>query len=420
MNEIPAGLKDWARLAGPAVVLAAVRDRAARGAATETGDLRIALTHEQRREVGRLLGKPWEMSGKPLRLQILARALADHGLSVREFIEGLDGAELVNLRVRRAEERTSAQEAAAAERDAAGKALRVVGVEDAAAETWILDQGLPRAGTGELLALAQRVAAVWQHLPAQSGSIPLAQLAARVADHNAHALDFKDPLGRAVVRLIAAQYRVPRPTRGGRIWRQTWAYVGVKCDGVSSRVLVLNLPLAGDSPAARWSAASAGEPLWLTLRSLPAEWSVHASATVFVCENVTVVEAAADRLGPECPPMICTDGYPANAALDVIAGLSEVGCRFKIRADFDADGLAIVEQIRSVAPSATGWRYDAATYARALQASVQADDHQGGFDELQDRYRQHGIPIHEESLLDALVEDLRAHAHALATDTSFA
>lgn len=127
---------------------------------------------------------------------------------------------------------------------------------------------------------------------------------------------------------------------------------------------------------------------------------------MFVCENVTVVEAAADRLGANCPPLVCTDGYPANAALDVIAGLAEAGCRIQVRADFDADGLAIVEQVRAAVPDATGWRYDPATYARHLQRPAAV----GGFHELHSLYRQCGIAVHEETLLDELVEDLRAHA----------
>lgn len=407
MTEIPDGLKEWARLAGPALVLSAVRERAARGAATETGTPRITLTPEQRREVGRLLGKPWELEGKPLRLQVLAAALAEHGLTVREFIEAIDGSEMVNLRLRRAKERTSAQQSAAAERLAARHVLRAAGIEDAAIETWLADQGLPKPGGGELLAVAERAATVWTKLPGSKGSIPLAQLAAQVSDHNAHALDFKEPLGRAVVRLIAAANGVEKPTRGGRIWRHTWALAGVKCDGVSSRVLVLNLPLTGESPAARWSAAAPGEPLWLTLRSLPSQWSVRYATTVFVCENATVVEAAAERLGAHCPPMVCTDGYPANAALDVISGLVEAGCKLQIRADFDADGLAIVEQISAVAPDSVGWRYDAATYARHLSTTVRLDFSLGGFAELKDLYRRHGIAVHEEALLDELVDDLR-------------
>src|SRR5262249_56742562 len=138
--------------------------------------------------------------------------------------------------------------------------------------------------------------------------------------------DYGEELGRAVSRLIAVTHGLPRPVRAGRDWRRAWAAAGVRCDGVSSRVLALNLPLRGDAPAARWSAAAPGEPLWLSLRSITGAWSVPAGNRVFACENPTVLEAAADELGPDCPPLICTDGIPSLAALDLVAGLAAAGC----------------------------------------------------------------------------------------------
>lgn len=412
MVEIPAGLKDWAQLSGPTRVLAAVRQRAVKGAATESGTLRLDLNPQRRREVGLLLGKPWELGGQPVRLQALAAALAPHGMSVREFIEGLDGTELVNLRALRAEQRSAANLAATEESAAARAVLAAAGIASHAIDSWMADQGWPRPGSGELLTLAEQVTTVWRELPAEGQPpIPLAQLAARVGDHNAHTLDTTKLLGRAAVRLIAAARDLPRPIRGGRVWRQAWASAGVKCDWVSSRVLVLNLPLAGDSPAARWCGAAPGEPLWLTLRSLPTQWKLTSSApTVFVCENVTVVEAAADRLGAACPPMVCTDGYPANAALDVIGGLVEAGCTFRIRADFDTEGLTIAEQIHSIAPNAQGWRYDYETYARHLHLAPNPDAVGDTLTQLRRLYQHHKIAVHEESILDDLLSDLGGEA----------
>jgi uncharacterized protein (TIGR02679 family) len=257
------------------------------------------------------------------------------------------------------------------------------------------------------MALAERVAAVWRSLPGFGGRTPLAQLAANVADYDAHALDHHRLLGRSVARLIAAEHGMPRPLRAGRDWRLAWARVGVKCDGVSSRVLVCNLPLDGEAPAVRWCAAAAGEPMWLTLRSITGRWMAPAGVTVFVCENATVLEAAADRLGVDCPPLVCTDGNPVSAALDLIAGLSDAGCALKVRADFDRDGLAIVDRIRSAAPGATGWRYDAATYAAHLGLDVEPAACDGNeLEQLRAVYRRHGTAIHEEALLDALIADL--------------
>lgn len=407
MTEIPTGLVAWARLPGPALLLQYVRSRAAKGADTERGVLSVVLTSDQRREVARLLGTPWELSDRAVRLQDLGAALAEHGLTVRSFVEGVDGKPLVNLRQLRADERASARTVSERERAAVVELLRGTGVRGSAVQIWLNDQGLPKAGSGELLALAERVAVVWRQLPGLGGAMPLAQLAASFADYDAHALDYDKLLGRSVARLIAAEHGMPRPLRAGRDWRRSWGRVGVKCDGVSSRVLVLNLPLAGDAPAVRWSAAMPGEPIWLTLRSITGQWIAPAGATIFVCENVTVLEAAADRLGANCPPVVCTDGNPHNAALDLIAGLSDAQCLLKVRADFDVAGLAVVEQVRSVAPTATGWRYDSATYAKHLGSNVEAEAlNKDEFQRLRELYLQHGVDIHEEAILDDLMADL--------------
>jgi len=407
MIEIPTGLLEWARLPGPALVLQEVRGRAAKGVRTEQGTLRVELTTEQRREVARLLGTPWEISDRAVRLQDLAVVLAEHGLTVRGLVEGIDGKPLVNVRQQRADERASARTATQQERAAVVELLEGVGLRSSAVQLWLDDQGLPKAGSGELLALAEQVAVVCSQLPGSGGAMPLAQLAANVGNYDAHALDYDKLLGRGVVRLIAAEHGMPRPLRAGRDWRLTWARVGVKCDGVSSRVLVLNLPLAGDAPAVRWSAATPGEPIWLTLRSITGRWTAPAGATIFVCENVTVLETAADRLGADCPPVVCTDGYPANAALDLIAGLSDAKCMIRQRADFDTAGLAIVDQVRSAAPAASGWRYDAATYATQLGLDFEPEAPTGNeFEQLRVLYRQYGIAVHEEAILDHLMADL--------------
>jgi uncharacterized protein (TIGR02679 family) len=407
MSEIPAGLVAWAQLPGPALVLEEVRGRAAKGARTEQGTLRVKLTTEQRREVARLLGTPWEITDRAVRLQDLAAVLAEHRLTVRGLVEGVDSKPLVNVRRLRADERASARTASERERAAVVTLLEGAGVQGSAVQTWLDDQGLPKAGSGELLALAEQVAVVWRRLPNSGGAMPLAQLAATVSDHDAHALDYDQPLGRAVARLVAARHAMPRPLRAGRDWRGAWARVGVKCDGVSSRVLALNLQLEGEVPAVRWCAATAGEPIWLTLRSITGPWTARAGATIFVCENVTVLETAADRLGADCPPVICTDGRPANAGLDLIAGLSQAGCVLRVRADFDQVGLDIVEKVRSAAPAATGWRYDAATYATHLGLDFEAEGFGGNeLEQLRALYRRHGIAIHEEAILDQLVADL--------------
>lgn len=414
-TTIPPGIKNWARLPGPAAVLDAVYTRARRGHRTETGTLTsVPLTAEQRREVALLLGTRWELSGKPVRLQDLAAKLAEHHLTVRGLVEALHGEQIEPDQAHR----SRAQAEAAAERDRAATHLIESGVAAHAVERWLADTGLPRPGSGALQILAEQVATIITRLRTTNSGIRLAQLAADTL-HDAHALDADRQLGRGVARLLAIVHDLPRPQRAGRAWRAAWAGAGVMCDGVSSRVLALNLALTGQSPAARLCAAAPGEPVWLTLRSLTGTWTAPAS-DVFVCENPTVAEAAADALGQACPPLVCTDGIASGAALDLLAGLATAGCTIYARADFDPAGFTIADQVLSVTSGALPWRFNARTYAeeRGLSGHHDAPDDLAaavaGLRVLYDRVRS---PVHEERVLALLLSDL-ADGAGVSTKTS--
>ncbi|RKT55520.1 DUF2399 domain-containing protein [Saccharothrix australiensis] len=402
--EIPSGVEDWARLPGPASVLDVVHTRARRGHRTEAGTLTaLVLTEQQRREVALLLGTRWELSGKPVRLQDLAAKLAEHGLTVRGLLEALSGGRVEPDRARRDRARAEA----AAETARAATHLVEAGVPAHAVEQWLADPGSPQAGAGALESLAEQVAAVVTRLRTTSGGTRLAHLAADLL-RDAHALDPDRQLGRAVARVLAVVHGLPRPQRAGRAWRAAWASAGVVCDGVSSRVLALNLPLTGESPAVRLCAAAPGEPVWLTLRSLTGTWTAPA-VDVFVCENPTVAEAAADAFGDACPPLVCTDGMASGAALDLLAGLAAAGCAIHARADFDPAGFTIAEQVLFVAPGARAWRFDATTYAdeTGLDGSFATPDGlMAAVEELRTAYDRMCAPVHEERLLDRLLADL--------------
>ncbi|MCX2730669.1 DUF2399 domain-containing protein [Saccharopolyspora sp. NFXS83] len=404
----PPGITKWASLPGPAVVLDAVRTRARRGYRTESGTLSaVVLDDEQRTQVGRMLGIGWELSGKPVRLQDLAARLAEHGLTVRGLVEALGGTEIEPDRVRRERER----DAAAAERDIVVEQLSATGVTPSEVRKWLAEGGLPKPGTGALTALSSQIANVVSRLRPGHGSIRLARLAADVL-HDAHALDYDRPLGRGTARFLASIKGLDRPHRAGRAWRAAWASAGVLCDGVSSRVLALNLPIGGESAAARLCRATPGEPIWLTLRSLAGPWTARA-CEVFVCENPTVTEAAADALGARCPALVCTDGIASGAALDLIAGLVGSGCTIRARADFDRAGFTIAEQVLAVAPRAVPWRFDAPAYARARALSVDhrpAADLESAVAGLREIYDGELVPVHEERLLEHLIADLSTAA----------
>lgn len=141
------------------------------------------------------------------------------------------------------------------------------------------------------------------------------------------------------------------------MWRAVWEEHGVDCDPVSSRVLILNAPLEGDAACVALSRAAGAEPLWLTLRSLTGVFRSSASDT-YVCENPSVLVAAADALGPRSYPLICTNGRPSAAGVRLLTRLAETGTSLHIRADDDTVGQEIVKALRSSIPSAQLWRYD--------------------------------------------------------------
>ena len=350
-----------------------------------------------------MLGTRWDVSGRPVNLKHFAAKLAEHGLSVRGLVELVDGKPIEENRTRRAR----AEAAAIDERNQAATTLAVAGVPQDTVDSWLTDPGLPRPGDGALAALATTVATVWRRLPSSGTYIRLAQLAADVL-HNAHALDASEPAGRAVASLSAVAHGLERPQRSGPTWREAWAAIGVQCDGVSSRVLTLNLPLTGPSPAAYLSTAAPGEPVWLTLRALSGRWTTSAP-TVFVCENPTVVEAAADTLGLACPPLVCTDGIASGAAVELLAGLAKAGSQLMLRADVDPAGFTIVEQVLTVAPTARLWRFDISTYAGGLGPTPsEPAPHQPAetLAQLRAAYRTHQLPLHEERILSTLLQDL--------------
>jgi len=387
-ESVPEGLRDWAALSGPALVLEAVRRRAERGGGLDRGKLSVALTSEERRQVGRLLGTAWEVSGRPVTLQAFSSGLVGHRLTVRRFVEMLDGMPLIDRRETRDTEHHAAQQ----ERAQVLEILGAAGVSIELAGQWLAGRGIPKPGTGRAAELAEGVAAVWARLPWTGQPLRLAQLAAMVT-HDAHALDYDTELGRAIARLIASKTGIARSARPGREWRAVWLAAGVRCDTVSSRVLTLNMPLDITAGYRR------GAPAWLTLRDLLGPWHFDPVPTrLYVCENPTVVEAAADELGERCAPLVCTDGVPALAALDLIAGAAAAGIKVRVRADVDATGFVIVDTVRAAAPGAELWRFDIATYAGYFGAG------EGG--SLVEVHGSVGRDLHEESLLGELLGDL--------------
>jgi uncharacterized protein (TIGR02679 family) len=120
---------------------------------------------------------------------------------------------------------------------------------------------------------------------------------------------------------------------------------------------VLNLRLIGDAACVQLSNAAGQEPLWLTLRSMAGRFSAEA-ADVYVCENPSVLIAAADALGARTHPLICTSGRPSAAAIRLLGFLAAAGATVHVRADDDTVGQEIVTGLSASISTARPWRYE--------------------------------------------------------------
>lgn len=239
-------------------------------------------------------------------------------------------------------------------------------------------------------------------LPA--GGITLAELAARVTG-DAHGFDLHRPLGGLAVRMAASLGGLD-PCEPTLDRRTAWAHVGVLCDELSAPVLTLNLVAEGQgiTDQALRLHARAGEPYRISLRQLLRRPPRLASLPVFVCENPMVLASAADRLGPDCRPLICVEGQPRSAALILLEMLGEL----HYHGDFDWAGLRIANRVFRL-PLARPWRYSTADYRRECHggSTLLGIPVEACWDpELRPAMKQALKAVHEEQMLERLLEDL--------------
>lgn len=366
-------LARWATLPGARATLTEARERIEAGVG-DRADLGSGLNESGRGHVGQLLGMGWVASGRPVRLGDLRAAVARDGGDLVELLVETGGP----LRDRRQERATHTAERADAltrlRSRLAGCGLPPAVVDLAVARRWLGPPAGPEI-EGRLDAMDR----LMRVLPADG--VLLAELAAQLLG-NPHALDRTAEAGRLASRLLAARAAAQAGVTdvglarasdeaAGRAarWRTTWDAVGVSCDRVSSTVLVLNVALAGTASAVALAGAAPGEPVWLTARSLAGEWTADAAgdspvggpaAEVRVCENPAVVEAAADRLGVACRPVVCTFGRPSGAAWALLDGLAAAGVRLLVTGDRDDAGRSITVELLDRLPGAREWRPEVA------------------------------------------------------------
>lgn len=395
-----------------------LRRRIARGQPL-TGTLTLdGPSPDERRAVERVLGRPpGRGSTLTINLDELDRIIRRSGMhpdGLAGAVEALTGGVAVLAEVRAAE--------AAAWQNSLAPLAALADVRAELAD-WCAASGtaaLLRRLAGTPPAAARLVAdlvAVLAALPADGE--PLARIAARTTG-DAHALD----AGRALETVARSAIRAtwwqdaPLPESAAEQRRMLWYAAGVFLDDLSSTVLAVNLPTI---PGCRLHdlvapAAALGEPVVVTLRQLARE-PRFAARTVYVCENPTVLAAAADQLGAACPPLVCVGGQPSTAALRLLANLVQSGARLRYHGDFDWGGLRIANLLHGRVPWQP-WRYGTADYLAGAWARTDRPSTGGSLSGtptdaawdpgLAAAMLAAGVRVEEELVLDKLIADSSA------------
>jgi len=209
-----------------------------------------------------------------------------------------------------------------------------------------------------------RALRVLAELPASGEPLPI--FADRVLD-DPHALDDQGRCSGLVLRALACSHEVPPPA-DGQARRELWERVGIAADELSSTVLVAGFRMSGADLVARIlrASADAGQAAVLSLAQLRAadRWT-GVPTGVWVFENPAVIAHALRRFGDQCPPLVCTSGWPSAAGILFLRMLASAGAALRYHGDFDGEGLRIAANVVA-RTGAQPWRMSSADYLAAV------------------------------------------------------
>jgi len=146
---------------------------------------------------------------------------------------------------------------------------------------------------------------------------------------------------------------------------------------------------------------------------------------VFVCENPTVIAAAANLLGTKCLPIVCINGQPKTAARILLNRLREAGVKLAYHGDFDWPGIQIANLIMK-RHGAVPLRMSCADYLAATlpfadktasdqpkRSRLEGEPVTAIWDAgLTSAMLDHDQAIHEEQVLDLLLAELTRQPEA--------
>lgn len=369
------------------------------------------MDEDTRVAVAELLGR-WDISD-PVRIPLERLALAVEPLAPDQIVVALHGP----LQDHAGRRRADAQAKAELWSWLAEHPI----VLDRNLHDWAADQrrvGILDGSVENTRVLLQQALTVIEQLP-YSETIDRQILAARLVGPT-HALDDKQPLARLVLAALADQGDV-EPPRTARERRALWRSYHVVVDEYSSVVLIAGTRPGGNGLLARLlnEAADVGQPFAATLAQVTEAESIGwPTGTIHVVENPSVLSAAVRRLGPSCPPIVCTSGWPATAATTLLQLLADLpGTELVYAGDLDPEGLAIASWL-AARVQLRPWRMDLEVYGRAVAAGsvegtcgpVSLTDPPGWLAGLADELDRRRVAVCQEHIIDQLLDDLADEA----------
>ncbi|MEV6711509.1 TIGR02679 family protein [Lentzea sp. NPDC051208] len=241
-------------------------------------------------------------------------------------------------------------------------------------------------------------------LPA--AGVPLPVLAENLLG-DPHALDEGTRGAGLVLRALAELHDVELP-KNAQERRALWESAGVVEDELSSVVLAAGLRLSGVGGQVLRVCADEGHVAALTLAQVRATSFVGSPQEVWVFENPSVLAVAVARLGPSCPPMVCTSGWPNSAVIALLRGLATEGSTLRYHGDFDGEGVRIAAHVIA-RTGATPWRMATEDYLRALGdgTPVGRITEAPWDDGLANAMREHGSAVPEERVTGRLLDEIQ-------------